>query len=902
MPHRVSGHGGPGNEVDISNALLDNSSSFGSDDDGQHPDRRARMLAPGENPDLEGDYSSDDAGFINEVQTASNRKNGMSKSKTKSGGFQAMGLNPNLLKAITKKGFSIPTPIQRKTIPLILDRQDVVGMARTGSGKTGAFVIPMIEQFKKHSPKVGARGLILSPSRELALQTLKVVKELGRGTDLKCVLLVGGESLEEQFASMAGNPDILIATPGRFMHLKVEMSLDLSSIRYVVFDEADRLFELGFAAQLTEILHALPQTRQTLMFSATLPKSLVEFARAGLAEPHLLRLDSESKISPDLQSAFFTLKSHEKEGALLHILADVVKVPTGTPEAASVQKAEPTNGKKRKREGPKDGKGRGSPTDHSTIVFTATKHHVDYLATLLRQSGYSVSHCYGSLDQTARKIQVSDFTTGLTHILVVTDVAARGIDIPILANVINFDFPAQPKIFVHRVGRTARAGQRGWSYSLVRDADLPYLLDLQLFLGKRLVLGQEETHPNYTDNVNVGSFVQGMLETHCEWATKLLDEDAELATLKSVAAKGEKLCLKTRNAASVESIRRSKEITNSRSWNVLHPLFVDERSIAEAERADMLTRVSGFRPSETVFEIGRLGPGEEVSEMKKRRMTFEKQKKKHQIRQNAEHNHSWMGTEVGSMAAKGSDLSDKDDSPDPAVDMNSASDAELDITFPQTTANKATRPQNFQDSDFFMSYNPSTMNLAEDRSYGVHSGGNSFVSAARSATMDLVNDDGETGFCEPSRLNGMRWDKRHKKYVARANDEDGSKGRQMIKGESGQKIAASFRSGRFDAWKKSNRITRLPRTGETESSAHPAHGAVGKRYKHKTEKAPKEADKYRDDFYKRKKMVEKAKTERRGRFKEGTGKREIKGIDDVRKERGLKERRREKNARPGKRR
>src|SRR4051794_10224274 len=231
-----------------------------------------------------------------------------------------LGLNAHLLRAITRKGFSVPTPIQRKAIPLILERKDVVGMARTGSGKTAAFVIPMIERLKGHSARVGARALILSPSRELALQTLKVVKELGKGTDLKTVLLVGGDSLEEQFGLMAANPDIIIATPGRFLHLKVEMHLNLSSIRYVVFDEADRLFEMGFAAQLTEILHALPPSRQTLLFSATLPKSLVEFARAGLQEPVLVRLDADSKISPDLQSAFFSLKSSEKEGALLHLL------------------------------------------------------------------------------------------------------------------------------------------------------------------------------------------------------------------------------------------------------------------------------------------------------------------------------------------------------------------------------------------------------------------------------------------------------------------------------------------------------------------------------------------------------------------------------------------------------
>ena len=192
------------NEIDISGVLLSGGSSAGSDEEGQtlHPDRKARILGPGDMPNLEGDYSSDDAGFIAEAQAASNRKvsNIKGRSVKKGGGFQAMGLGTNLLKAITRKGFSVPTPIQRKTIPLVMNGQDVVGMARTGSGKTAAFVIPMVEMLKAHSAKVGARALILSPSRELALQTLKVVKELGKGSELKCVLLVGGDSLEEQFS------------------------------------------------------------------------------------------------------------------------------------------------------------------------------------------------------------------------------------------------------------------------------------------------------------------------------------------------------------------------------------------------------------------------------------------------------------------------------------------------------------------------------------------------------------------------------------------------------------------------------------------------------------------------------------------------------------------------------
>lgn len=908
------------NELDISNALFDNAANSDIEDGGaqQHPDRKAQMLDTAGILDL-GIESAEDAdgdeAFIAAHQAASNRKasNLKGRSVKKGGGFQAMGLNANLLKAITRKGFSVPTPIQRKTIPLVLDAQDVVGMARTGSGKTAAFVVPMIEKLKAHSAKVGARALILSPSRELALQTLKVVKELGRGTDLKCVLLVGGDSLEEQFGFMAANPDILIATPGRFLHLKVEMGLDLSSIRYVVFDEADRLFEMGFAAQLTEILHALPQSRQTLLFSATLPKSLVEFARAGLQEPNLVRLDAESKISPDLENAFLTVKSAEKEGALLHILNDVIKIPTGQTDAAGkVKENADKNSKKRKRDTAcLDGvKPKESPTAHSTIVFAATKHHVDYLASLLRLSGFAVSHAYGSLDQTARKMQVQDFRTGMTNILVVTDVAARGIDIPVLANVVNYDFPAQPKIFVHRVGRTARAGQRGWGYSLVRESDAPYLLDLQLFLGKRLVLGRDAGgNVNFTEDVVVGSLMRDKLERSCEWVSKLLDVDSDLAALRVVASKGEKLYIRTRNSASSESAKRSKEVMNSKNWVALHPLFSDDTDLQEVEREKMLARVSCFRPQETVFEIGKRGnTGEAAEIMRKRREKIDPIRIEKLEKQRKAEEAAMSLTMAAGAENNGNDEDVVGDEGD--VNMDSASEDELEVTFTQPMRSKGkSRKESWKDSEHFMSYTPTSTNLAEDRGYGVHSGSyntasqnSNFVEAARGVTMDLNNDDGAKSFAEPSRARGMRWDKKNKKYVAKANDEDGSKGAKMVRGESGQKIAASFRSGRFDAWRKSNKIDRLPRTGETETASNAANKGLRKRFKHKLEKAPKEADRFRDDFYKRKKKVEAAKEKRIGRFKDGKGKSELRDVDDVRKERQLKEKRKDKNARPTKRR
>lgn len=241
------------------------------------------------------------------------------------------------------------------------------------------------------------------------------------------------------------------------------------------------------------------------------------------------------------------------------------------------------------------------------------------------------------------------------------------------------------------------------------------------------------------------------------------------------------------------------------------------------------------------------------------------------------------------------------------VDMAEASEDDLEVTFSKSAQKGKGRTLGWKDSEIFMSYTPKNQNVAEERGYGVHSGSyntasqnSNFVEAARGVTMELANEDGGKSFAEPSQAKGMRWDKKNSKYVARANDEDGSKGTKMIRGESGQKIAASFKSGRFDRWRKANKVDRLPRVGESEKpSAGPGVGrGMGTRYKHKQVKAPKEADKYRDDFHVRKKRVEEAKQNRVGRFRDGMGKGEIKGTEDIRKARKLEDQKKAKNARP----
>lgn len=800
-------------------------------------------------------------------------------------------MNGTILRAITKKGFSVPTPIQRKTIPLILARKDVVGMARTGSGKTAAFVVPMIERLKAHSARIGTRALIMSPSRELAIQTLKVVKELGKGTDLKTVLLVGGDSLEEQFGLMTTNPDIVIATPGRFLHLKVEMSLDLSAIQYVVFDEADRLFEMGFATQLTEILHSLPPSRQTLLFSATLPATLVEFAQAGLQDPSLVRLDAETKVSPDLHSAFFSVKASDKEGALLYLLHDVINMPLGLPEGVRGFEQKPSKKRKRDHSGP------GKPTEHSTILFAATKLRVEYLANLLEHAGFAVSYVYGSLDQEARRIQVEDFRRGRTNILVVTDVAARGIDIPVLQNVINYDFPPQPKIFVHRVGRTARAGQQGWSYSLVRDVDAPYLIDLQMFLGRKLVTGQQEREASFTNDIIVGGLPRSDMETHVGWTNKVIHESSDIAGIRRVADKAEKLYMRTRNSAAWESAKRAKELVNSDAWSQLNLKFGSRPN--DDAYAKMMASISSFKPSETIFEVGRGGKtsnGQAVDVMKMfrnkvgpRREKRQKEPEEMDVDRGDDDDDEDLGSgesdhEVEVEGAEGSGQEDEADS-----------ESDLEVTI---SNNKATKPSTFQDPEIYMSYQPRHSTAAEDRAYGVHSGSASFTLDAKQASMDIGTDEASKSFGVATRPNMMRWDKKSKKYVSRFNDVDGSKGDKTIVSESGVRIAASFQSGRFDRWKRNQRISAMPRTGEAERPAGGIRAEGGPRYRHRQEKAPKEADKYRDDYEVRKKRVNEAREKRVGRFKDGQGnKGEIRGVEGVQKARNEKNKKREKTGR-----
>lgn len=840
--------------------------------------------------------------------------------KAKAGTFASFGLSKFILSNISRKGYKQPTPIQRKTIPLIMENRDVVGMARTGSGKTAAFTLPVIEKLKAHSAKVGARAVILSPSRELALQTFKQVKEFSKGTDLRSIVLIGGDSMEEQFSSMMSNPDIIVATPGRFLHLKVEMDLDLKTVEYIVFDEADRLFEMGFAEQLNELLAALPTNRQSLLFSATLPRSLIDFAKAGLTNPVLIRLDAETKVSELLQMAFFSVKKTEREGALLHIIQEVIKIPLATQEelakidrenkkADEESDEEDQQSTDRKRERFKRQRlppANVLPSPHSTIVFVPTKHHVEYVTGLLRDAGYLVSYIYGSLDQRARNNQLYQFRIGLTNILVVTDVAARGIDIPVLANVVNFTLPGSSKIFIHRVGRTARAGNKGWAYSIVNEAEAAYLLDLELFLGKKILItsmhekkcellkaskGSDYVEPkvSYTDRLVLGALPRAQLESFEEMVTSLLRNSYELRTIKEVAEKGEKLYYRTRQAASPESVKRSKELMEAGSWDDQHVLFGPNM---EKEKEKFLAKLQDRKVKETVFEFSKKGREKEedslVNLMHRRRRQLAP------IQRRAKERKELLEKErLAGLSHSVQDEILKGDVGEVGYNVTSieADDQELEDAFEdgdRLLAKRTKEKKSYRDPQFYMSHHAPAEEI-QDQQMSIVS---SFANDAARATFDLGDDDKMQ-----KNTQVMRWDKKKGKYINSQSTDT----KKYIIGENGQRLPASFKSGKFDEWKKHRNILSF---GAAAAENTVDAKSDNRRFKHKKVAAPKRPDKYRDDYHKQKKKVAKAVDSgvRVKGFNRPGQKQELRSTEDIRKSRQLQERRKAKNARPSKKR
>lgn len=676
-----------------------------------------------------------------------------------------MGLSFPVFKGVMKKGYKLPTPIQRKTIPVIMDGKDVVAMARTGSGKTAAFLIPMFERLKAHSAKVGARGLILSPTHELALQTLKFTKELGRFTGLKAAVVLGGDSLEGQFAALHGNPDIIVATPGRFLHVVMEMDLKLTSVEYVVFDEADRLFEMGFAQQLHEILNRLPDSRQTLLFSATLPKLLVDFTKAGLTDPVLIRLDVDSKLSEQLKLAFFSVRSVDKPAVLLHILQNVIK-----------------------------------PSEQ-TLIFTATKHHVEYLKELLDIAGMESSFVYSTLDQTARKINIGKFQHKKTNVMVVTDVAARGIDIPMLDNVINYNFPAKPKLFIHRVGRVARAGRSGTAYSLVSGDELAHMVDLHLFLGRPLKFAGKDSQAQ--DDGLIGTVPQLLVDDEDNFMKTAHDKSHDLVSLRQVAANGYKQYIKSRPNASSESVKRAKKIDTGALSS--HPLFKLSSKEATSTKVDILDGVKNFRPKQTIFEIG------STSKSTAQSIMMSKRKRHSDVIQRARR---LKLDDLTSDQGRGGGAEQEPEETGPTTDEIQGVFATV-FDPSQKKKHKGSKfdpeglVKNFRDENYI----PHT---AADHhgEKGLGLGLQSFEKDVSGAVMDIQADEAE-GMRQAKTI--KKWDRKRKNFVG----EDGNV--KKIRTESGIRIPASYRKNIYRDWLQRHKMDVPGSEDREENGARPEY-------------------------------------------------------------------------------
>lgn len=345
------------------------------------------------------------------------------------------------------------------------------------------------------------------------------------------------------------------------------------------------LFEMGFEVQLREILHRLPTTRHNLLFSATLPTSLAEFAKAGLNNPAFIRLDTEHRISPDLELAFLSVKPDEKEAALLVLLREVIHIPVDSAATGDSPRA---------------------------IIFASTKHHVEYISTLLRAANFRTSYIYGSLDQVARQQQLRHFRDGKSELLVVTDVAARGLDIPAMGHVINFDFPSGVRVFVHRVGRTARAGQKGHAWSLVTRDDQPYLNDLETFLERSII----------SDAGAFGTVPRESLEATSEYIHHSLEtSEPQLEPLRSVMKRGQAMFERSRSKASRDGYRALKAEKDARSRTRTHPAFLSgepEDEVGE-KRATLLAAIQDYNPNETIFEVGARGSQQTTAVVMKQR-------------------------------------------------------------------------------------------------------------------------------------------------------------------------------------------------------------------------------------------------------------------------------------------
>lgn len=677
---------------------------------------------------------------------------------------------------------------------MALEGSDVVAMARTGSGKTLAFVVPVVQRITSTPTNTaGIRALILSPTRELSQQTYKYAKGLTAGSGVKVALLTGGDNIEEQFHQLAANPEIVIATPGRLLHLIHETGMTLKTLEILVFDEADRLLEMGFQAEIEAIVKEANHNRQTLLFSATLPKLLAEFTKVGLRNPVVIRLDAETQLSENLLVAFFTVRTEEKQAALVTLLQEVVK------------------------------------PEEQTIVFAATRHHVDYLHEVLTKHNITSTTIYGQMDASARKYNLNKFVKKAVRVLLVTDVAARGIDIPQLDVVINYDFPCKPKLFVHRVGRTARAGKSGSAYSLLQLDELPYLLDLQLFLNATKVQNELQGMENCVN----GRFPSAYLGITSEQILKHRNSDPSIEALHRSMGNATKLYKTNRTAPSPSSVERSKELLGMKGLLALkvHPLVAHLGSESEQALEEFVQEnLKAFRPSQTVFEYRNPNPTN-TAMFEKRRMYENSIKKKRDSEKLKEQMEAVEALEdEGVNIKKRKSISDGDES---TLELN------------------LKKPKVFKDEKYFLKNMATThhfekgLTIDDNKNKGIED-----------LILDLQPDDDRSIFRKRSQ---MQWNAKKRNFV---NVEDPTK-KLFVKNEAGQMVLSGSSGGKlYKTWSEKTH-KKIPIAGQSNSNHEMPDISF---YKHKNNKANQKDSNVKNEIKSKdqlRKMKEQEEKERR---------------------------------------
>ena len=365
--------------------------------------------------------------------------------------FQDLRLSEPLLRAIGEKGYTDPTPIQQQAIPPVLEGRDLQGCAQTGTGKTAAFTLPMLQLLAAEPAPKGRRpirALVLTPTRELAIQIDECCRDYARYTPIRHCVIFGGVNQRPQVDALQKGVDLLVATPGRLLDLIGQGYVSLSDIRFFVLDEADRMLDMGFIHDIRRILPLLPRERQTLFFSATMPDDIVKLANTMLRNPaHVTVTPPASVVETIRQSVLFAEKA-EKRTLLASLLRERL--------------------------------------ESSVLVFSRTKHGADRIARILTKAGIEGRAIHGDKSQTARQRALSNFKAGKTRVIVATDIAARGIDIDQLEMVINYDLPDVAETYVHRIGRTGRAGHSGMALTFCASDERPMLADIQKLTGKKL--------------------------------------------------------------------------------------------------------------------------------------------------------------------------------------------------------------------------------------------------------------------------------------------------------------------------------------------------------------------------------------------------------------------------------